>query len=235
MKLPHHLNDADLERLDEFLASGNIAETSMDVSTLEGWLTALAIGPHMVMPSVWLPWVWDFEHGQEEVDFASMDEANEILGLIMGWWNQITETFQNHPETFQPVFERQVVWGAAEWCEGFFSATQRFDADDWDLLWTGDALKTTGHNLALVAPFLRLGTEEGMEITHEAGDAQEWVAAITPAVLAINQYWAPRRMQFAEGQTQSTVRRTTPKIGRNDPCPCGSGKKYKHCCGRPDT
>ena len=31
---------------------------------------------------------------------------------------------------------------------------------------------------------------------------------------------------------QETVRRTTPKIGRNDPCPCGSGKKYKHCCGK---
>ena len=27
-----------------------------------------------------------------------------------------------------------------------------------------------------------------------------------------------------------TVRRTQPKIGRNDPCPCGSGKKYKKCC-----
>lgn len=26
--------------------------------------------------------------------------------------------------------------------------------------------------------------------------------------------------------------RQTPKIGRNDPCPCGSGKKYKKCCGR---
>ncbi len=26
--------------------------------------------------------------------------------------------------------------------------------------------------------------------------------------------------------------RTGPKVGRNDPCPCGSGKKYKHCCGR---
>ena len=23
-----------------------------------------------------------------------------------------------------------------------------------------------------------------------------------------------------------------PKVGRNDPCPCGSGKKYKHCCGK---
>jgi SEC-C motif-containing protein len=28
------------------------------------------------------------------------------------------------------------------------------------------------------------------------------------------------------------VRATGPKVGRNDPCPCGSGKKYKHCCGR---
>ena len=30
----------------------------------------------------------------------------------------------------------------------------------------------------------------------------------------------------------SPVKRKTPKVGRNDPCPCGSGKKYKHCCGR---
>ena len=31
---------------------------------------------------------------------------------------------------------------------------------------------------------------------------------------------------------QETVRRDQPKVGRNDPCPCGSGKKYKYCCGR---
>jgi SEC-C motif-containing protein len=29
-----------------------------------------------------------------------------------------------------------------------------------------------------------------------------------------------------------TITRSSPKVGRNDPCPCGSGKKYKHCCGR---
>ncbi len=33
-------------------------------------------------------------------------------------------------------------------------------------------------------------------------------------------------------QTTTPVKRTTPKIGRNEPCPCGSGKKYKHCCGK---
>jgi uncharacterized protein YecA (UPF0149 family) len=32
-------------------------------------------------------------------------------------------------------------------------------------------------------------------------------------------------------QSDSTVRVTTPRIGRNDPCPCGSGKKFKKCCG----
>ena len=31
---------------------------------------------------------------------------------------------------------------------------------------------------------------------------------------------------------QETIRRNLPKVGRNDPCPCGSGKKYKNCCGR---
>lgn len=30
---------------------------------------------------------------------------------------------------------------------------------------------------------------------------------------------------------QKTVRREDPKVGRNDPCPCGSGKKFKKCCG----
>ena len=36
----------------------------------------------------------------------------------------------------------------------------------------------------------------------------------------------------APAQASITVRRQTPKVGRNDPCPCGSGKKYKQCCGR---
>ncbi|RMH52802.1 MAG: preprotein translocase subunit SecA [Zetaproteobacteria bacterium] len=35
-----------------------------------------------------------------------------------------------------------------------------------------------------------------------------------------------------EPPAQQTVRRTHPKVGRNDPCPCGSGKKYKRCHGR---
>jgi preprotein translocase subunit SecA len=38
--------------------------------------------------------------------------------------------------------------------------------------------------------------------------------------------------QQGEGGVPQTIRRATPKVGRNEPCPCGSGKKYKHCHGR---
>ena len=33
-------------------------------------------------------------------------------------------------------------------------------------------------------------------------------------------------------QTMTPVKRSDPKVGRNSPCPCGSGKKYKFCCGK---
>ncbi len=36
----------------------------------------------------------------------------------------------------------------------------------------------------------------------------------------------------SDGSDQKSVQRSSKKVGRNDPCPCGSGKKYKHCCGR---
>ena len=37
---------------------------------------------------------------------------------------------------------------------------------------------------------------------------------------------------YLEQKKSGTIRREGKKIGRNDPCPCGSGKKYKQCCGR---
>ena len=35
-----------------------------------------------------------------------------------------------------------------------------------------------------------------------------------------------------KGQKKVTIKREAAKVGRNDPCPCGSGKKYKNCCGQ---
>lgn len=45
-------------------------------------------------------------------------------------------------------------------------------------------------------------------------------------------YSQEERKRLYKEQKESTTIRKEKKIGRNDPCPCGSGKKYKKCCGR---
>lgn len=48
---------------------------------------------------------------------------------------------------------------------------------------------------------------------------------------ALYKYFGPHRIREAR-RTAGVVQRTERKIGRNEMCHCGSGKKYKHCCGR---
>ena len=67
---------------------------------------------------------------------------------------------------------------------------------------------------------------EAENITQQARPASSMNGA-----LARRQAAGSVTAQHAQGQS-ITVRRSSPKIGRNDPCPCGSGKKYKNCCGR---
>jgi len=238
MNAPSAVTDADLERLENFLCSDEgVPDSAMDVSTLEGFLTALVIGPNVAMPSAWLPWVWDFEAGEVDVVYKSMEQAQEVMGLIMGLMNRIADAFHHDPESFEPVFYRQAAWGAAEWCEGFLKATQLFDAESWANLWAADALKDIGdtERVRLVTPFLRLGDAEGIEITQQQGDVEKFVDAIVPSLVAIHAHWIARRSAAPAVAARLPARRDAPKVGRNDPCPCGSGRKYKKCCGAAPT
>ncbi len=71
-----------------------------------------------------------------------------------------------------------------------------------------------------------------MNIRKQNGNAQRQEAAkITGAALeAINSVDGGKKINTPE--FSQTVVNEGPKIGRNDPCPCGSGKKYKNCCGK---
>ena len=60
--------------------------------------------------------------------------------------------------------------------------------------------------------------------------AEDWARGFFAAVIDIDQFWR-RRQRGAVPPTRQTVSGSTAKVGRNDPCPCGSGKKYKRCCG----
>jgi uncharacterized protein len=59
------------------------------------------------------------------------------------------------------------------------------------------------------------------------------IAGAAAGVMAIYHYFEAERLLDARARAAArTLRRDVPKVGRNDPCPCGSGKKFKHCCGR---
>lgn len=62
------------------------------------------------------------------------------------------------------------------------------------------------------------------------GFGQEQAARVQKAKAAQQQQ--ERMAQQVEAAVRQPVQRDMPKVGRNDPCPCGSGKKYKQCCGK---
>ena len=62
---------------------------------------------------------------------------------------------------------------------------------------------------------------EGEERDEMINDCEE---DMPQAITDIYRFWLAKR-------GTETIRREDPKIGRNDPCPCGSGKKFKQCCG----
>ena len=236
-ELHQPLSEAELDELDDFLADEAIEDRSMDVSMMEGFLTAVAIGPRTVLPSEWLPWVWDIEDGQAEASFESEEQATRIISLVMRHHNAVVQTFIDDPASFEAVFRLGNQWGAAEWCEGFILGFQ-FSDEAWSLLGVRQP--------TWFAAFLRLGTDDGICITTDAGDAGKWMNEIEPSLVKMHAYWKDKPGSQSGGVVQDgfhpggqkevgQVVRGGPKVGRNDPCPCGSGRKFKKCCGANDA
>jgi uncharacterized protein len=60
---------------------------------------------------------------------------------------------------------------------------------------------------------------------------EKLIVGAAAGVMAIYHYFEAERLLGAQLHSATgTVRRMAPRVGRNDPCPCGSGKKFKHCC-----
>jgi uncharacterized protein len=191
----------------------------IDVSSLDGYLTAIVSGPNPINPSVWMPGVW----GEEEPVWESVKEFQSIFSLIVRHMNSIATALQADRGTFEPLFMENRAGGKAhlvvdEWCFGYMTGVG-LDSAAWKL---SDAAVAE-----MLEPIKLYGTEEGWKTLDALPQAEalRHRDAIPKAVRNVYAYWLARRAQKAPPQ-----RRDSAKVGRNDPCPCGSGKKYKHCC-----
>src|SRR5262249_32970627 len=77
-----------------------------------------------------------------------------------------------------------------------------------------------------------LKTKQRQLVAYHPGDGQGGAQAAQGAQPAGASGKPAAAAAGAPAEKQQTVRRAEPKVGRNDPCPCGSGKKYKKCHGQ---
>jgi uncharacterized protein len=218
------LSDAEIHVLDAFLLSDSAPEEVLSVDELHGYLTAIVCCPVPVLPSDWLAGVWQTEDGPQ---FESPEQAQEILSLIMRMHNAIADTL-GVGEAFGPLMlegtleSGETVIVGQGWCWGFMEG-MRSQFDAWE-----PHLDMLNELVVPIAVLARFG-EDDPEL-QALFDDQQKVAQLTDGIAesaaAIFEY----SRSIADGPGQP-YRRQTAKVGRNDPCPCGSGKKYKKCCG----
>ena len=226
MHLDQPLSDKEFEELDKFLLSDRCADDGMTMDSLHGYLTAIVIGPETIPLSEWLPQVWG-ESNAGGPAFKTPKEFERIVGLISRFMNEIAITMEVAPKEFEPLFceyeweGHQVLDGEA-WAWGFWEGMQ-LRAEAWQPIWDS--------NLAdMMRPIYLLGAEEieeeEMALVDTPLKAHKLTVAIEAAIPHVLKFWAPLRKSAV-----ATVQRDAPKVGRNDDCPCGSGKKFKKCCG----
>ena len=228
------LSEDELDELDQFLMSDVVSDEAMMLDMLDGYLTAIVVGPTALQPSQWLPGIWG-DTSEDVPHFENAEQAQHILDLILRHYNGIIWSLQNDADAFEPLFDtntypddsREYVDGEA-WAYGFMQGLER-SRPDWQSLFDEP------QGRAWLRPLYLLGANdvspEEEELTRLPAQREEISKQIPASVAAIYRYWLPYRKAVSERQIATTIQRATPKIGRNDPCPCGSGKKFKKCCG----
>ncbi len=237
MATPHGmmdpLTDDELDELDRFLIHELPMEIDcMTLDELDGFLHAMAIGPETVMPSRWLPQVWRLDDGGMMPPTDNLDHANHLLGLVIRHYNSIITYLQQAPGSLQPIFgtdhsEEDEYEDAGLWAHGFVQGV-KLNLAAWQPLLNspqGQAwyrpLQLMGDDDVTMANLHLLATKEQVESLNQQ---------VLESVVWIHAYWLPLRQAVAERQT---ARAMSTKVGRNEPCPCSSGKKFKKCCGSP--
>ncbi|TFW09377.1 UPF0149 family protein [Oxalobacteraceae bacterium OM1] len=226
MHLDDPLSDKEFKELDQFLLSDRCADDGMTMDSLHGYLTALAIGPEQVMMSEWLPRIWG-SAADTGPEFKNQKEAERIIGLIARFSNEIAMTFEVAPKEFEPLFCEQEVDGRTlldgdAWAWGFWEGMQ-LRAEAWEAAWESNIGE-------LLRPIYLLGADEIEEeeeaLVDNAQQRHKLAIEMEAAIPHIHRFWLPLRKSAV-----TQVKHDAPKTGRNDPCPCGSGKKFKKCCG----
>lgn len=239
MSIPNDWTEPQAEALRNALAAQK-GPGALGYCELAGFLFALACVPELVQPSEWVPEVL----GEGPGAFGSIEEAQRVVTLVMGLHNHINrevlerrpslpagiEVRDNPMENFGPDAP------LGQWARGY-SEGQTWLEDTWE-----DYLPDADDD-PLNAELGTLMMVLGFFASREFAEAcvREWprplplesaarkMLEVLPDAMRdladLGRGLEDARRELARAPARST------KIGRNEPCPCGSGRKHKFCCG----
>jgi uncharacterized protein len=215
-----------LKLLEKQLA-GLDGDEPMLLTELDGFLAGILVCPDLIMPGEWLPIVWGGVNKDATPVFENTEQVEQLVGLIMERYNAIAADLQRGGGHYEPLFEvdtrhDEILWEL--WIDGFDTALQ-LRPEAWEVRGSdGDARSALAGLVALV----QIGRGESTLPKEQIDDLIAKAPDLIPHYIeTLN---ACRISQHAAGRPR-TEAPNFGKVGRNEPCPCGSGKKYKRCCG----
>ena len=232
------IDDDQIDRLENLLDDPALQD-AMRLDEIQGYLCAALSGPRPIPEDDWLV---DVLGSEEALQSATGREAADLLrrfaralqcGLAAGEAPVLLLYPKGDDDTGPSDYE--------PWCRAFLAGVDVAE-DDWFEFLGEDEDDEDDEEVSAEISYLDERLFPLMVLTGDAEAAarehgEEWAQGedrdelendceedLPQAVVDIYRFWAAKR-------GTGTLRRDEPKVGRNDPCPCGSGKKFKLCCG----
>jgi uncharacterized protein len=200
----------------------------MFVSQLEGYLAGIIVCPDAIMPSEWLPMIWDTSGEKDGPVFESAKQAEKLERLVMDHYHATVADIT--AGRYVPVYDvdtrnDDVLWEM--WIDGFEQAMQ-FRPESWNAYLDVDEDTTTA--IAGLMMLVEIANGDSKLDETEIKELQVAAPDLIPGWIEFLN--AARMTRHQQGASESKVLTgAAAKAGRNELCPCGSGKKYKMCCG----
>lgn len=241
------MDDSGKRSLTAFLENPGRPDGTLRFHELQGFLFAVASSPETIAPYEWLPIIGN----EEALNFADEKEAQEILGQIMALYNEVNAAVLERSNALPSgcAFEDDIAANfedrssISQWSRGF-AAGHDWLSDVWDEYLFDELDEECGAVMMVLSFF---GSRQlaqayyaeaapGRKKHRDASfdDYAETMRELFPDALA--SYADLGRTIFeviSDRDTRNDEQARSTRIGRNEPCPCGSGKKYKKCCGGP--
>ncbi|VXD01589.1 conserved hypothetical protein [Sphingomonas sp. 8AM] len=196
----------------------------MLLTGLDGFLTGLLVSPQAVPADEWMTVIW----GPDTPGVPPFDDPLDVRWFVAAVAARQAEIARDLSRgRLQPILDiderdRDVIW--EDWMIGFAEAVA-LRPDAWSALSKDD---DTAEPWSQLQTLIKAARNDGDMDSVEVNALQDHaVSDLTDAVLRLYAVFGHSAGLAVAPQSTTPARKT----GRNDPCPCGSGRKHKRCCG----